>query len=438
MATYEKFVRGDYGLFAHCERKKDEYGNYITFGNERIDPTRTHLNYNLCPDNREQREILEERLSDPNVKCMNRPDVVVFGSWCVTLPTHAPDLDENGAIIYEEKEVHHRNGSVTTENVPKMHEIFFDEEQKKEFFRLSYEFLKGRYGEENVISAYVHKDETTDHMHFLFMPIIDDKKWSEKHPDKPPRKKVCAKELMNKTEMSMFHRVFQEYLDEHSEKDLYPVLNGTTIGGARTIAELKAESALEDAIVAAGQANTTRKLAEKQIAEAEEEVRQVQKEAGDYINLLYKREKDAEQEVLKEFNEWAKTEEIKERPAVQEIKNSLADLGATEEHIKPLSEFAGALDKPVTGKNGKTYVEVPAPKVLIPLLKGVVKKMLGAFEWMRGTKERVRQHVEQARTSIKEKLPQKKREADQWNEVRRTANSQQRMIQNLRKNDHSL
>ena len=236
----------------------------------------------------------------------------------------------------------------------------------------------------------------------------------------------------------MFHRVFQEYLDEHSEKNLYPVLNGTTIGGARTIAELKAESALEDAIAAAGQANTTRKLAEKQIAEAEEEVRQGQKENGDYINLLYKREKDAEQEVLKEFNEWAKTEEIKERPAVQEIKNSLADLGATEEHIKPLSEFAGALDKPVTGKNGKTYVEVPAPKILLPLLKGVVRKMLGAFEWMRGTQERVRERVEQARTSIKEKLPQKKREADQWNEARRAANSQQRMIQNLRKNDHSL
>lgn len=142
---------------------------------------------------------------------------------------------------------------------------------------------------------------------------------------------------MNKIEMSMFHRVFQECLDEHSQKDLYPVLNGTTIGGARTIAELKAESALEDAIVAAEQANTTRKLAEKQIAEAEEEVRQVQKETSDYINLLYKREKDAEQDVLKEFNEWAKAEEIRERPAVQEIKKSLADFGATEEHIKPLS-----------------------------------------------------------------------------------------------------
>lgn len=438
MANYEKFVRGDYGLFAHCERKKDEYGNYITFGNERIDPTRTHLNYNLCPDNREQREILEARLSDPNVKCMNRPDVVVFGSWCVTLPTHAPDLDENGAIIYEEKEVHHRDGSVTTENVPRMHEIFFDEEQKKEFFRLSYEFLKDRYGEENVISAYVHKDETTDHMHFLFIPIIDDKKWNEKHPAKSPRKKVCAKELMNKTEMSMFHRVFQEYLDEHSEKDLYPVLNGTTIGGARTIAELKAEEALEQAIEATHQANSTRKQAEEDIAKAEAEAFKVQKETGDFISLLYKREAEAEQEVLKEFNEWAEAEEIKERPAVQEIKKSLADLGATEDHIKPLSDFAGALEKPVMDKNGRTYVEVPAPKVLLPLLKKVVQKMLGAFEWARGVQEQVRQHVEHARTSIREKLPQKKREADQQNEARWAAERQQGQVRKHGRNDQSL
>ena len=74
-------------------------------------------------------------------------------------------------------------------------------------------------------------DETTPHMHFLFIPIVDDKKWNEKHPDKEPRVKVCAKELMNMTEMNVFHRVLQEYMDQHSQKGLFPVLNGTTIGG---------------------------------------------------------------------------------------------------------------------------------------------------------------------------------------------------------------
>ena len=36
-------------------------------------------------------------------------------------------------------------------------------------------------------------------------------------------------------------------MDQHSQKGLFPVLNGTTIGGNRTIAELKAQSAMEEA-----------------------------------------------------------------------------------------------------------------------------------------------------------------------------------------------
>ena len=437
MANYDKFTRADMGLFAHCERKKDENGNYVTFGNQRIDPTRTHLNYNLCSDNREQKDILEARLSDPNIKCMNRANVNVFGSWCVTLPTQAPDLDENGAIIYEEKEVHHRDGTVTVENVPRLHDVFYTEEQTKEYFRLSYDFLSDRYGTENVISAYVHKDETTDHMHFLFVPLVEDKKWNEKHPDKPPRKKVCSKALMNKTELNRFHREFQEYLDEHSEKDLYPVLNGTTIGGARTIAEMKAESALEDAIIAAGQANTTKKLAEEEIARIDKEVETVQRDAREYIETLHQREDDALKEVMNEFDKWAKSEEQKEISSVQEIKRSLADLGATAEHEQPLSVFAEKLKNPVTGKNGRTYVEVPAPKVLLPLLKKVVQKMLGAFGWAHDAQKRVAEHVEHARTSFKEILPQKKREADQQNEERWAVERQQQ-AQAHKKNEQSL
>ena len=243
---------------------------------------------------------------------------------------------------------------------------------------------------------------------------------------------------MHKVEMRRFHRIYQEYLDEHSEKDLYPVLNGTTIGGACTIAELKAEEALEQAIEATHQANSTRRQAEEDIAKVEAEAFKVQKETGDFINLLYKREAEAEQEVLKEFNEWAEAEEIKERPAVQEIKKSLADLGATAEHIQPLSDFAGALDNPVMGKNGKTYVEMPAPKVMLPLLKNVVQKMLGAFEWARGAQEQVRKHVEHARTSIRAKLPQKKREADQQNEARWAAERQQEQVHKHSRNAHSL
>ena len=434
MANYEKFVRGDYGLFAHCERKKDEFGKYITFGNERIDPSRTHLNYNLCSDNREQRDILEARLSDPSIKCMNRADVVVFGSWCVTLPTHAPDLDENGGIIYEEKEVHHRDGTVTVENVPRTHEIFFDEEQEKEFFRLSYEFLKERYGEENVISAYVHMDETTPHMHFLFMPVIDDKKWNEKHPDKAQRKKVCAKELMNKTEMSMFHRVFQEYLDEHSEKNLYPVLNGTTIGGARTIAELKAESALEEAVMVSAQANAAKEQAEAEIAQIDAEVESTRKSAKEYIETLHKHEEEAE----KETEAWLEQLEQKELPAVKELQDSLSDLGVPKDQYSNMKTLAESLDNPIKSKNGKTYVEIPNPEATLPILKKMVHKVIAVIEKVKNITDQVKEQVTRTRVSMRERLAASKKEADRQNAERRAAEREKGIVRKHGKNEPIL
>ena len=434
MANYEKFERGDYGLFAHCERKKDEFGNYITFGNERIDPTRTHLNYNLCPDHREQREILEARLSDPNIKCMNRADVKVFGSWCVTLPTHAPDFDDNGAIIYEEKEVHHKDGTVTMENVPKMHEIFFDDEQTKEFFCMTYEFLKNRYGEENVISAYVHYDETTPHMHFLFMPVIEDKNWNEKHPDKPPRKKVCAKQLMNKTELNMFHRVFQEYLDEHSEKDLYPVLNGTTIGGARTIAELKAETALEEAIVATGQARSAKEHAEAEIAQIDAKVESTRKSAKEYIDTLHKYEEEAEKRTEALLDDL----EQKELPVVKQLKGSLSDLGVPNEQYSNMKILATNLENPIKSKSGKTYVEIPNPDATLPILKKMVHKVIAVIEKVIDITDQVKEQVTRTRVSMRERLTAGKKEADRQNAERWAAERENGIVRKPGRNEHTI
>ena len=45
----------------------------------------------------------------------------------------------------------------------------------RSFFQESYEVLSKRYGKENVISAIVHLDETTPHMHFNLVPLRDGK-----------------------------------------------------------------------------------------------------------------------------------------------------------------------------------------------------------------------------------------------------------------------
>jgi len=47
------------------------------------------------------------------------------------------------------------------------------------FFQEVYSFLNQRYADgsdKNVISAYVHMDESMPHLHYAFVPVVHDKK----------------------------------------------------------------------------------------------------------------------------------------------------------------------------------------------------------------------------------------------------------------------
>lgn len=203
MAHLGKYTRADTGhLFAHYERKKDDEGHYIKFGNKEIDTSRTYLNYNLAPKrDMSQYAYLKKRLED--VKCLNRKDVNVMCDWVVTMPQ---DLR------------------------------YLHPEKQEEFFKETYKFLADQYGEQNVLSAYVHLDETTPHMHFSFIPVVKDKK---KGIDK-----VSAYQLFNKTTLQKFHPALKEHL-ERTLKIECNVLNGATENGNRTITELKTSQATE-------------------------------------------------------------------------------------------------------------------------------------------------------------------------------------------------
>ena len=54
--------------------------------------------------------------------------------------------------------------------------------------------------------------------------VVDDKKWNEKHPDKEPRVKVCAKELMNIQEAKLISAGDTEKWLEELEKKELPVM----------------------------------------------------------------------------------------------------------------------------------------------------------------------------------------------------------------------
>lgn len=200
MAHFAKYTKGSVGgLTKHYERAKDSEGRYYRFKNQEIDKERTPLNYNLATHGESQLEFIKRRLGE--VHCMNRDDVKVMGSWVVTVPQTVP------------------------------------EEHQREFFERTYKFLADRYGEKNVISAYVHMDETTPHMHFAFIPVVYDRK--------KDREKVSAKEVTNKADLRTFHtdlqNVMNELVEEHEHSFECDVLNGATGNGNLTVQGLKAK-----------------------------------------------------------------------------------------------------------------------------------------------------------------------------------------------------
>ncbi len=76
---------------------------------------------------------------------------------------------------------------------------FFDGLAKVEqynFFSDCYKFFAERYGKENVVSAVVHLDESTPHLHFNLMPVTDGR--------------LCAKELFDRTALRDLQTDFYE------------------------------------------------------------------------------------------------------------------------------------------------------------------------------------------------------------------------------------
>lgn len=136
------------GLQIHNQRESNNLAN------KDIDRSRTHLNYDLVNDspvNYTERwnEIMSEGFEYRDKKSITDKSVCVIDG-----------------LISSDKE-------------------FFDKstpEQTREFFQTALDQYKEQFGEQNIISAAVHMDEKTPHMHIIYVPLTKDKR-------------LCAKEV---------------------------------------------------------------------------------------------------------------------------------------------------------------------------------------------------------------------------------------------------
>lgn len=157
----EKYKRGD---IVGIERENERDENYKSTKNPQIDKSRTHLNYHTLPYEKKYLSFIDERIKKLAPKRKIKDDAVLITSF----------------ILGSDKEFFER---ITAE-------------QQKQFFADCSDFFSERYGKENVVSAVVHLDESTPHLHFNLMPVTGGR--------------LCAKELFDRTALRDLQTDFYE------------------------------------------------------------------------------------------------------------------------------------------------------------------------------------------------------------------------------------
>lgn len=246
-------------LLSHYERKNNKFRKY---SNESIDKEKTRLNYNLAPEHTEGLyQFIKNKVIELNIS--KRKNAIWACDWCLTVPE---DIKE-------------------------------DKDKCDRFFKASYEFLKDRYGEENVVSAFCHFDEATPHQHFCFIPVVSKQvcEFDMKTVSLQTKtvSKVCAKECINRVELQTIHSDLQRHLATELSFDA-KVVNGATKGKNMSVKELKYKSELEKEI---REKSEQLEKMKKDITAISTNFLNLTEKASKYNNILVEEEQHRNQEI---------------------------------------------------------------------------------------------------------------------------------------------
>lgn len=160
------------GIQIHDKREKDH-----SHTNPDIDFSRSKENYDLCPKQNENfTKAVKERIDQLDLKRAVRKDAVVMAQIIVTSDSDFFNrlYDADCAELAEASHDAYLGMGYTPRKKVE------PKDTRRQFFEDAYKFLSDRYGAENVISATVHMDERTPHMHFNFVPVTRDGRLSAK------------------------------------------------------------------------------------------------------------------------------------------------------------------------------------------------------------------------------------------------------------------
>lgn len=139
--------------------------------NEDIDLNRTKNNVELVESDQTLYQRVKERVED--------------------LKMAGSRVQKNSVVMYS---------NILT--VPEEQAKIWGEQKTDDYFKTCYEFFSKEFGRENVVSAKIHKDETTPHMHLHFVPVNKE------------NGKLQARVSMNKAKINYIHDELPKFLRE--------------------------------------------------------------------------------------------------------------------------------------------------------------------------------------------------------------------------------
>ena len=164
------------GIFRHNERKNENYSN------KNIDKEKSHLNYSLKDPRYSYEKEFERIRKEYNLKGQIK-----------TVSNIACEY-----IITSDNEFFNRIG----------------EKETRRFFETAYKFVceYKDLGEQYILSAKVHNDEDTPHLHLVFLPVVHTKDKKGNDIDKL----ACSEFWKEKDSYRQLQNAFYEYMVSHN------------------------------------------------------------------------------------------------------------------------------------------------------------------------------------------------------------------------------
>ena len=164
------------GIFRHNERKNENYSN------KNIDKEKSHLNYSLKDPKYSYEKDFERIRKEYNLKGQIK-----------TVSNIACEY-----IITSDNEFFNKIG----------------EKETRRFFETAYKFVceYKNLGEQYILSAKVHNDEDTPHMHLVFLPVVHTKDKKGNDIDKL----ACSEFWKEKDSYRRLQNAFYEYMISHN------------------------------------------------------------------------------------------------------------------------------------------------------------------------------------------------------------------------------